>query len=381
MLAAAIWLATSAIASRSVTSHAWLLEPSRLASKGPLAQPHAIWDSTCDACHVAFAPINGSRWSPAPGPTHAGSKNCTACHAGPAHHQNQQGKPSRLAECHRDHRGRDASLLATDDSACTSCHQNLAAHRDTRAGPMAVTGSVTRFDREHHPDLTASWAARSADPRRINSTTRLHLAAGLTLLAGGAPLNFAQLTEPDRARYGWKDQQPLNSPVQLACASCHESEAVDRANQARRTLAALMLPIVYESHCEPVILFTSTRSSPRSKSVMEFPRRRVLTQLKQLYRTEAVNADPELLRQFVPSRPVPGEATLEGNLRIQQAIDDKVLTAVKLLFGTALDEQVRRQAKLPAGRRGCVLCHTLKPAAGPIVSLGSLRRSRSSRRS
>ena len=24
------------------------------------------------------------------------------------------------------------------------------------AGPMAVTGSVTRFDREHHPDLTAS---------------------------------------------------------------------------------------------------------------------------------------------------------------------------------------------------------------------------------
>ena len=41
MLAAAAWLATSAIASRSVTSHAWLLEPSRLASKGPLAQAHA----------------------------------------------------------------------------------------------------------------------------------------------------------------------------------------------------------------------------------------------------------------------------------------------------------------------------------------------------
>ena len=38
----------------------------RIASKGPLAQPHAIWDSTCEACHVSFTPINGSRWAPAP---------------------------------------------------------------------------------------------------------------------------------------------------------------------------------------------------------------------------------------------------------------------------------------------------------------------------
>jgi hypothetical protein len=376
MLAAAAWLATSAIASRSVTSHSWSLEPSRLASKGPLAQAHAIWDSTCDACHVAYAPINGSRWAPAPwAGSHAGSKKCTACHAGPAHHQSERPEDvPDCAECHRDHRGRDASLTATDDSACTTCHQNLAAHRDTRAGPLTVTGSVTRFDRKHHPDLTASWAARSADSRRIKFNHALHLAAGLTLQAGGAPLTFAQLTEPERARHGWKDQQPLNSPVQLACASCHESEAVDRAQSGEaRTGGAYMLPIVYESHCAACHPLHFDAKLPEIQARHGISAQEVLTQLKQLYTTEAVNADPELLRQFVPTRPVPGEAALEANLRIQQAIDDKVVTAAKLLFGAALDEQVRRQAKLPAGRRGCVLCHTLKPAAGPIVSLGSLR--------
>ena len=49
-----------------------------------------------------------------------------------------------------------------------------------------------------------------------------------------------------------------------------------------------------------------------------------------------------------------------------------MLVAAKLLFGAAVDENVRRQAKLPAGRRGCVECHTLKPSAGPIVNPSSL---------
>ena len=65
--AVAIWIVKSAIASRRATSHSWLPVPTTIASKGPLSQPHAIWDSACDACHVSFASINGSRWSPAAG--------------------------------------------------------------------------------------------------------------------------------------------------------------------------------------------------------------------------------------------------------------------------------------------------------------------------
>ena len=126
-----------------------------------------------------------------------------------------------------------------------------------------------------------------------------------------------------------------------------------------RTLAALyMLPIVYESHwraCHPLHFDAKL---PEIQVRHGISAQEVLTQLKQLYRTEAVNADPELLREFVPSRPVPGEATLEGNLRIQQAIDDKVLTAVKLLFGAVLGRTGSPPSKAPRGpKRLCPMPH------------------------
>ena len=284
------------------------------------------------------------------------------------------------AECHRDHRGRDASLTAMDDSACTTCHQNLADHRDPAAGPLAIAGSVTSFDKEHHPDFIASWTRRSVDPRRIKFNHALHLAAGLTLEQGGTPLTFAQISPADRARYGWKNQQPLNRTVQLACASCHESDASEGRPIDRRSpktgespdAGAYMLPIVYESHCAACHPLQFDAKLPDAIVRHGSSAQEVLSQLRQLYTAQAALANPELLRQFVPLRPLPGQPEPRTNLLIQQAVDDSVLTAAKILFGAALDENVRRQAKLPAGRRGCVECHTLKPTAVPIVSSASL---------
>jgi predicted CXXCH cytochrome family protein len=384
ILAAATWLAASAIASHNAGSHAWSLEPSALASKGPLARPHAIWDSSCAACHVSFTPINGSRWAPAPWASRdAGSKNCTACHAGPAHHNTERKDAvPDCAGCHRDHRGRDASLLAMDDSACTTCHQSLTTHRYPGAAKLTVAGSVTRFDREHHPDFTATWAARAVLPRRIKFNHALHLAAGLTLEPGAAGLTFARISASDRRRYGLKDQQSLNGPVQLACASCHETDATERAESLDRRAAntgeprthgAYMLPIVYENHCAACHPLQFDSKLPDVQARHGIRAQEVLTELRQLYTAQAVKADPDLLRQFVPPRTMPGQASSRANQLIQQAVDEKVLSAAKLLFGAALDENVRRQEKLPAGRRGCVECHVLKPTAGPIVNLESLR--------
>ncbi len=384
ILTAAGWLVASAMANRNAASHAWSLEPSRLASKGPLAQPHALWDSKCDACHASFAPINRSRWSPSPwGASHAGSTKCTTCHAGPPHHQSQRlADVPDCAECHRDHRGRDASLIAMDDSLCTSCHKNLSDHRDPLAGPMAVAGSVTRFDPERHPDLTASWTARSTDPRRIKFNHALHTAAGLTLEKGGTPLTFAQLGDSDRARYGWKDQEPLNRSVQLECASCHESSAAEspRSTSPRsprtgepRSPGAYMLPIVYEHHCAACHTLHFDAKLPGRQARHGIPARELLADLEQHYTSEAVKADPDLLRQFVPPRPIPGQPESPENPVMKEAVEDRVLSAMKILFGAALDENVRLQAKLPAGRRGCVECHVLKPTSGPIAGAASLR--------
>jgi hypothetical protein len=240
---------------------------------------------------------------------------------------------------------------------------------------------VTRFDQEHHPDLTASWASRSVDPSRIIFNHALHLASGLTLEKEGVPLTFVQLAPADRHRYGWKDQQPLKGPIQLTCDSCHESDASEHATSvARHTTkfgeprapGAYLLPIVYENHCAACHSLQFDAKLPDAQARHGITAQEVLTDLKQLYAAEALKADPELLRQFVPPRPMPGRSESRANPLFQQAIDEKVLTAARLLFGAALDEQVRRQAKLPAGRRGCVECHVMKPTSGPIVNLGSL---------
>jgi predicted CXXCH cytochrome family protein len=139
-----------------------LFQQDRLASKGPVARPHAMWETKCEACHNPFIPINDSRWSPslAAAPQDGGSGRCQTCHAGPSHHASERKEdvPS-CAECHRDHRGRDASLLAMDDSACTSCHQNLADHRDKSAVAKVTAEQVTRFD--------ADPAVPICGPRRV----------------------------------------------------------------------------------------------------------------------------------------------------------------------------------------------------------------------
>jgi predicted CXXCH cytochrome family protein len=383
ILAVAVWLATSAIASRGTTSHPWLPVPSTIASKGPLSQPHAIWDSTCQACHVSFAPINGSRWSPAPWASKdAGSKKCAACHAGPIHHQNQHADSvPDCAECHRDHRGRDASLLAMDDSACTTCHQNLTSHRDGPPVIPDIPDSVTRFDEKSHPDLTAAWTARAKDARRIKFNHARHLAEGLPLEKGGKPWTFADLSEPDRARYGCKPGESLDRPIKLTCASCHETDpselatSVDRRARSAgepRSPGAYMRPIVYENHCAACHRLEFDAKLPDAKMRHGISAQEVFADLKQLYAAQAVKTDPDLLRQFVPPRPMPGQPASHANQLIQQAVDQKALTAAGILFGAALDENVRRQSNLPASRRGCVECHMLKGAAGPIVNLQSL---------
>ena len=72
------------------------------------------------------------------------------------------------AECHREHRGRDSSLLAMDDSSCTACHADLPSHRQPGATSPAVASAVTQFDLAHHPDFTAS---RTAAPSKRDGSS------------------------------------------------------------------------------------------------------------------------------------------------------------------------------------------------------------------
>ena len=134
-----------------------------------------------------------------------------------------------------------------------------------------------------------------------------------------------------------------------------------------------MLPIAYENHCAACHTLAFDAKLPEREARHGISAQELLADLQQLYTSEAVKADPELLRQFVPPRPIPGNPEPQANPVIKEAVEERVLRAMKLLLGAAVDENVRRQANLPAGRRGCVECHTLKPASSPVVSAASIR--------
>jgi len=373
ILVAASFVAAGSIWSRHQAADSLILEPSRLASKGPLARPHAIWDSTCAACHVAFTPINGSRWTPSLWTgSQAGDGACKTCHAGPPHHASQRAQDvPACALCHREHRGRDSSLLAMDDSACTACHRDLSRHRRPDAGPLAVAAVVTQFDLEHHPD----FAAPSAAPRRIKFSHARHMADGLTLEAGGARFTFADVDSAYRVRYGWTPQRGLAASVRLECASCHKLDGDEHAHGLARNVAGVvpartvgtyMLPVTYENDCRACHTLPFDPNLPGRQIRHGLSPHDVVDELRQLYSAEAVKKDPALLRRFVAPQLIPGQAAPKDQ-RVEQAIRDKVVTAAKLLFGSVIDEAVRRREHLPLGRRGCVECHNLTPSSKPLV--------------
>ena len=143
-----------------------------------------------------------------------------------------------------------------------------------------------------------------------------------------------------------------------------------------------MAPIVYENHCAACHSLQFDEKRPEQSARHGISAQETLNDLRQLYMSEAAKDDPELLRQFVPPRPMPGRPLRQAKPAIGQAVDDKVLLAAKLLFGAAVDDNARREQKLPQGRRGCVECHNLKAGGRPNRQLELARdSSRSSGRS
>jgi predicted CXXCH cytochrome family protein len=377
----ALWLGLEAIASRDRRAGAPFFEPAGLVSKGPLAQAHAMWDSTCEACHVPFAPINHSRWAPVLAPSsHDSDDRCRTCHAAPPHHQNErQDDIPSCAECHRDHRGRSASLLAMDDSACTRCHADLSRHRVPGGTAHSVETAVTSFDIAHHPEFTTSPANRATSPGRIKFSHARHVAVGLTLEPRGLPFTSAQIAPSERARFGFADLEKLDRPVRLGCTACHQLDGDEAMNgggppnsaqTAPRTSGAYMLPVSYGRHCAGCHPLAFDAHAPEQQVRHGLFPAKVVGELKQFYAAQAVADDPALLRQFMPSRPLPDRSIGPAEPRYGEAIEAKVVTASRLLFGAHIEQLAERQNNLPQGRRGCVECHNLKPHDGPLVRSG-----------
>jgi len=168
------------------------------ADHGELARVHSAWDRKCDACHVPFEPIDGRpRLAPASNsPGRSGDKLCTTCHAGPAHHAAAIGSEVKAcAGCHRDHRGREASLVRLDDGECTKCHQALDLHTNRGAklaGSRAYAPKVSGFDAANHPAFRPEFAdiTRAGEPvdrGKLKFNHALHMSPGIVRRSGDRP--------------------------------------------------------------------------------------------------------------------------------------------------------------------------------------------------
>ena len=389
---AGLWFGLAPIVDRGAAFAPRLFEWDRLASPGPLARVHATWESRCEACHDPFRSVTGKRWtSGGSADTHVSDVQCQACHAAAPHHPARiAGEVSGCAACHHDHRGREVSLVRMDDTQCTTCHADLRSHRAPIASleQPVVPNSVTHFDRDpaHHPEFAAIGRA---DPGRLRFNHALHQTRGFTHEPGGKPFTFGQIAESERARYGWTMAQPLDTAVPPLddCAACHrlEGSGLDKSKDRSATptpsrsvarAGAYMMPVTYEAHCRACHPLAFDRGQPDKQVRHGLTPGEILDELRQYYAATAVEADPDRLRRYIPPRRKPGEPESPPLENLAGAIDDKVLTALKILFGSPVGDMSRSRENPPPGKGGCVECHHLSSLSSPEMGADAFRRLR-----
>jgi hypothetical protein len=355
-----------------------------LYSRGPVASVHATWDADCAACHVSFHPIGDkigvSQWL-----GHAGDQRCQTCHAGPPHSQREIAtEVAACADCHREHRGVDASLVRLPDNDCTRCHADLSKHvqrstqasgADSKKGPdLAQYGNVSRFDMQGgHPEFKA--LRDKVDPGHLKFNHRVHLTPGQD-----KPFTLADITDPaERERYRAMqppDQREPKSPVVLNCASCHVLDSGD-STTSRDLLAGLpgdallppraagahMLPIVYDNQCKACHPLTVEKAKDKTPA-LSVPHRlqpdALYQFLQDAYVGRYIANTPGLLETpFVPPRTLPGKPPVETKATPEQekaaaAIGQQVVTAEKILY---------------LGKQTCGECHDYEAAGDANAGL------------
>lgn len=336
------------------------------ASRGPVARVHAAWETNCEACHAPFSPISGDSFlHGSADQASASDQRCQRCHLGPPHHENQLAtSPLHCASCHRDHRGRDASLVRLPDQDCTTCHGNLAEHTKTGSEAHGYA-NVTSFP-DNHPEFAATKSG-AVDPGRLKFNHALHMTEGMVATEGGTPLTLAYIADPKlRERYR-KPGQTDDAPLKLECASCHQTDAGASGLLASNDLSsavgfparsggATMLPITYENQCRACHPLTVEPKGADEAAALTVPHRlqpdALHTMLEQVYTSRYVAEHPDLVDQPLPPSRVPGKPVEPGKPleQARAAIQDRVLKAEQVLY---------------LGKQTCAECHHYQDADGP----------------
>jgi predicted CXXCH cytochrome family protein len=344
VLAAGAWLAWGAFAPGGGGSMRY--------SHGPVSLAHADIETNCEACHKPFSPISEQNLF-MKHPSEADGK-CLDCHSKAdhlkqmtrdwvVHHSNVKPESDRsCAGCHREHQGRDFSLVRLQDNDCTSCHKDLKEH--VKAG-LQVTFANTVKDFATHPDFKG---VKNEETLKFNH--KLHLTAGQGL---GYTLGMIKREDPDAYRRYLPLQKDASDSalVQLDCASCHVPQT--GGHGATSAAGRYMQPISYDTHCKtchPLTFDDRVRESYPGGKLVALAHGKPLAESRSLIEfayTTAIRKNPEAFRGWkgpADLLPLPGKAP--GEMRP----DDP----------TRLATQATNYLR---GKAGCGECHTISADA------------------
>ena len=303
-----------------------------VASRGPLASPHAAWEDKCEACHVPFTAIRTGHATEV--------SQCETCHKPADHSANQKpGSVAGCADCHRDHQGRTASLVRLADETCVRCHGALKDHQKA----VSIEGlwkDATAFARpDGHPEFRAVDPARGKPERTLKFSHATHLAKGMGV---GSGFTFAKIADAaERTRFMTLLGQPVPAAVvQLDCTACHQLETDGRTYK----------PVTFDNHCRACHPLTFD-DSPALRSV-QAPHHVQPDELERFLRrvyTERFVADG-LKATKEPDR---GPGRLDPTPAVVAAARGKIDAAVAAARQTLL-----------TGRTTCLECHDAEGPAG-----------------
>jgi hypothetical protein len=178
---------------------------------GPVVRGHAIIENDCASCHTGL--FRG-----------VANESCVACHVevrrhAPAELAMHRLETLRCAECHSEHRGRNASLAEQGALACVDCHAGLAGQI-----PGSEIQNVSDFG-EHHPELDVMMVMEPGSP-----PVRMPWSKDLEEHSG---VEFDHSMHVAQGVDGPEDEE------RLACGQCHRLEEDGRQ----------MAPVDFDRDC------------------------------------------------------------------------------------------------------------------------------------
>lgn len=374
------------------------------ATHGPLVRAHAAWDARCDACHIPHGEPGSGSSNPLACRERWRAFRCDGCHPGPAgdekNYAPHYAAGDRLKDdpqardcssCHRDHMGRDASLVRVADAACLRCHEDLR--------PLGSHMPPVSAFHKGHPEFRA-LATAQPPKRTLKFSHGHHLTTGLVydraeLDRPGRPLTPKLIGErpgdPALRRQFREQYRKFTAtgsdldPVRLDCAACHELDPgrgkpnddppaikglPTAALAPARPRGAYFLPVVFEKHCQAChgLDLSALPAAHGVTQAFEVPHRYQPADLAVLVRGE-------IARQLIEAKPPPAgdppNPILDPLPRPDPAPKGASLRAEVDALSRQVDELLFDQ---PAGaggwafgdgsRRGgyrCLECHEMQP--------------------